>query len=239
MKSKSETMPFLISFFTMIHTQFGVKIKAIKSDNGLGFCMIDFYNTQSIIHQKTCVYTPQQNSVVERKQQHILSITRPLRLQSNIPLKYWGDYTLTTVHLINSLPSPLLQDKTPFELLFLKPPYSHLRTFGCLCYVSTLQVHVPKFDPRARVCVFLGYHHNVKGYKLLDLHSRQIFMSRYVVFQEHKFPFLSSVCAHQPISVTTSPSPTTVKVEEDRQRHDNMSFRQKTKYLQKNDCVLW
>ena len=50
----------------MIHTQFGVQIKAIKSDNGLGFCMIDFYNTQSIIHQKTRVYTPQQNSVVER-----------------------------------------------------------------------------------------------------------------------------------------------------------------------------
>ena len=47
MKSKSKTILFLISFFTIIHTQFGVKIKAIKSDNGLGFCMIDFYNTQN------------------------------------------------------------------------------------------------------------------------------------------------------------------------------------------------
>ena len=35
-------------------------------------------------------------------------------------------------------------------------------------------------------------------------------MSRDMVFQEHKFPFLSIACALQPISVTTSPSPSTM-----------------------------
>ncbi|KAL0431466.1 UNVERIFIED_CONTAM: Retrovirus-related Pol polyprotein from transposon TNT 1-94 [Sesamum radiatum] len=81
-----------------------------------------------IIHKTTCSYTPQQIGIVERKHKHLLEVARALLFQSSLPTKFWGESVLTATYIINRLPSPLLNWKSPFEMLYHKPPtYSQLK----------------------------------------------------------------------------------------------------------------
>ncbi|KAE8690040.1 hypothetical protein F3Y22_tig00110929pilonHSYRG00026 [Hibiscus syriacus] len=123
-------------------------------------------------NDSSCVRTPQQNWVAERKYRHLLEVARALRFHSKVPLKFWGECVLAACYLINRLPSSVLSWLTPFELLYKKTPsLSRIRVFGCLAYAT--QTHLTdKFASRAIPSVFLGYSSTQKGYLLFDLEKK-------------------------------------------------------------------
>lgn len=115
---------------------------------------------QGIIHQTSCVDTPAQNGVAERKNRHLLEVARSLMFTMGVPKHYWGDAVLTAAYLINRMPSRVLDYyyKTPLEVLqgtssYLVPP----KVFGCVCFVHDHRRTSGKLDPRALKCVFIGY----------------------------------------------------------------------------------
>lgn len=156
----------------MVQTQFSCKVKIVRSDNGLEFKMSEFFKQNGIVHQTSCVYTPQQNGGVEQKHQHLLNVARSLIFQVFLPLKFWGEVVLIVVYIINRIPTPPLHDKTPYEVLHSSPPpYDKLKVFGCLCYVSTHFHQRTKFSPKAKPSIFTGYSSGTKGYKVYDMET--------------------------------------------------------------------
>ncbi|CAJ2636545.1 unnamed protein product [Trifolium pratense] len=194
LKSKADVSSHVQNFILSIQTQHKITPKTIRSDNGPEFLLDSFYASHGILHQKSCVETPQQNGRVERKHQHLLNVGRALLFQSKLPKSFWSYAVLYATFLINRITTPTLHNKSPFQLFHNSiPDMSLFKVFGSLCYATTLTAHRTKLDPRARKSVFLGYKSGYKGYVLYDLSSREIFISRHVTFHEHVFPYPSSI----------------------------------------------
>ncbi|MCH93196.1 retrovirus-related Pol polyprotein from transposon TNT 1-94, partial [Trifolium medium] len=152
--------------------------------------MPSFYAAKGIIHQTSCVETPQQNGRVERKHQHILNVGRALLFQSKLPKTFWSYAVLQATYIINRIPSPLLHNESPYFLRFQQhPDLNELKVFGSLCYASTIQNNRTKLDTRARKVVYLRHKQGVKGSILFDLNTKNIFVSRNVTFYEHILPY--------------------------------------------------
>ena len=92
MVTKDEVMGLITYFVQMAKTQFNATVKVLRSDNTLelstSLTALEFFATHGILHQTSCVQTPQQNGVVERKHKHLLKVSRALSFQSNLPLKH-------------------------------------------------------------------------------------------------------------------------------------------------------
>lgn len=99
MVNKSKTFIKLRQFIIDVKNQHNTNIHTIRSNNGTEFTSTNFQNIvhlNGIHHQLTCTYTPQHNGRAERKHRYIPEMAKSLMIQSNIPLKFWGECVLTS-----------------------------------------------------------------------------------------------------------------------------------------------
>ena len=78
LKEKYDVRSIFMNFHSMIQTQFQTKIQIFRTDNGKEYfnsVLGDFLINHGIIHQSSCVDTPQQNGIAERKNRHLLEVT--------------------------------------------------------------------------------------------------------------------------------------------------------------------
>lgn len=197
MSEKSEVCQLFQNFYKMVETQFQSKIRILHTDNGTEYIndvLGQFLKDKGILHQSTCVNTPQQNGIAERKNKHLLEVTRALMFSMNVPKYLWGEAILTATYLINRLPSRVLNFETPLNVFQKCFPDNRLhsilplKVFGCIVYVHSK--NQSKLDPRAEKYVFTGYAPNKKGYKCYNPVTRKSIISMDVTFLENQKYFL-------------------------------------------------
>jgi transposase InsO family protein len=195
MRSKSEVPNYFRNFHKMLETQYGKGVKILRSDNGTEYTnksMQEFLKGEGIIHQTTCVNTPEQNGVAERKNRYILEVTRCLLFSMNVPRYLWGEATKIAVYLINRMPLRAVEFHTPLEILTGKNAFKvSPKNFGCVCFVHNTTPGISKLDYRAHKCVFVGHSREKKGYRCYDPVKKMMYESMDVIFRESE-PYFSS-----------------------------------------------
>ena len=136
---------------TAMEKECGRKLRLLRTNNSGEFTVAEFVAycaDEGIQRHYSATYSPQQNGVVERRNQTVVAAARALLKQRGMPAVYWGEAVMTAVHLLNRSPTSALDGKTPYEAWHgRKPAVSYLRIFGCLAFVKELN-HVGKLDDR-------------------------------------------------------------------------------------------
>ena len=188
LKRKNEVLEKFKEFKALVEKQTGQHILMLRSDNGGEYVSNEFnayLREHGIKREKSCGYSPQQNGVAERKNRHIAEVARAMMDEKHMPRPYWAEAVSCAVYIMNRTPTSAVHDITPEEAFTnVKPDMSHMKVFGCVCYVHIPDEKRRKLDPKAEKCVFLGYASESKGYRCYNPSTKKFQISRDVVFDE-------------------------------------------------------
>ena len=82
----------------------GKKLGVLRTDRGGEFTFIEFAAycaDQGVVRHHTAPYTPQQNGVVERRNQTMVGTARSMMKAKKMPAEFWGEAVTTAVFILN------------------------------------------------------------------------------------------------------------------------------------------
>src|SRR5262249_15937368 len=186
---KSDALDVFMKFSRHIQKSSKLPIISIRSDHGGEFentSFEDFCDDNGISHQFSAPRTPQQNGVVERKNRTLIDMARTMLCESNLPRYFWDEAVNTACYIINrAMIRPILK-KTSYELFKgRKPIVSHLKPFGCKCFVlNNGKDDIGKFDPRSDEAIFLGYANSSSIFRVFNKRTLLVEENAHVIFDE-------------------------------------------------------
>ena len=164
------------------------KVIKVQLDGALEFTkglLGDHFTKQGIVVQQTTPYAHQQNGKIKRYVRTIKEGGQMLLADSGLPMSFWGWAVLTSQYLHNRLPSSTLPiNTTPIEAISgKKPNLSHLRVWGCQCFIAIPPKLRTKGGPRHFEGIFVGFEEDRVGWSVRDLNGKLHF-TRDVIFNE-------------------------------------------------------
>jgi transposase InsO family protein len=114
------------------------KLRVLRTNNGGEFTAAEFASycaDEGVQRHYSAPYNPQQNDIIERRNQTVSGMARALLKQRGMPAVFWGEAVVTAVYILNRSPTKALNGRTPYEAWHgRKPAVFHLQVFGCLAF---------------------------------------------------------------------------------------------------------
>ena len=189
MESKSDVFSAFKKLAISLQNTRNNSIGSIRSDHGGEFQnekFSKFCEKTRILHNFSAPRTPYQNGVVERKNRSLKELARTMLSESSLPKYFWADVVSTSCCVMNRVLIRSILKKMPYELFNgRKPNISHLKVFGCSCFVlNNGKENLGKFNEKADNGIFIGYSSNSHAYRVYNKRLMIVEESVHVVFDE-------------------------------------------------------
>ena len=139
LESEDEVFGFVHDLILRLNNESHGRVRAIHSDNGTEFRnsrMDNFCSDHGLDHQLSSPYTPPQNGIVECKNDTLVEMARMMLDEHRTPRWFWAEAVNTACYVANRIFLRAYLGKTSYELRYgRQPKVSHLRVFGCRCFV--------------------------------------------------------------------------------------------------------
>jgi hypothetical protein len=184
---KDEVFEHFWSFVLRLNNDHLNCLKVIHSDNRIEFRNASFnefcleYGVDQLFSSP---HVPQQNGVMEQMNRTLVEMARTMLNEHRTPRRFWADAINTTCYISNQNFLCSILNLPPFELRFGRKPFvSHLRHFGCKCFVLKCG-NLDKFESRSSDGILLGYTPHDRSYRVFNLKTDTIVESYNVTFDE-------------------------------------------------------
>ena len=205
-KCKSETPTLFKEFVKMLDTQYDIKVRRVRSDNGgeyLAKELDTYFKLQGIVHEPSPPYSHESNGMAERFNRTIVTMARSM-IQDDTQLPLWAEAIKTATFIKNISPHAALLT-TPYEAFFQKKPQvARLHPFGQRVYAH---IHKEARKPgtkllhRAEKGIFVGYGKSIKICRVYVPDRNNVFETRDVTFK----PFQRQKCQSSLWQLSSSP----------------------------------
>jgi len=188
MKCKSEVKVNIERFIMLSERETNNRIKLLRMDNGLEFLNSEvskMLDRLGIRHQRSVVYTSQQNGRAEREIRTLVEAARTMI--HGMEKKFWAETVNTAAYVLNRTCTSPVEGKTTYEAYFDKS--INLNKFKI--FSSRVVVHIPKekrlkWDSKSREGIFVGYGENVKGFRIYFSNKNKVEYHRDVILLSNK-----------------------------------------------------
>ena len=168
------------------------KVRRLRTDGAFEtLAWKEYSQKHGITHEFSAPYSSSQNGLAERAIRTTMDDVHTLLWDSGLGHSYWAEAAAYSIDTRNLIPSRRHPGRIPLEAYSgRRQDVAFLRVFGSKCWAKIPMVHGvqvnggSKLDPRSTECRLLGYASGRGNYRVQDIVTRRVFVSRDVVFEE-------------------------------------------------------